>query len=462
MPEPFVREISEQSVASLNSRDQNAQAVGLYSGEIITNNDPQQMGRCRTLIHGIDEEGLGIENYRWTPVLSSLTGVQVDAPMGPAKEKTSGITSYGKFEIPKVGSIVMIMFLGGRLSNPIIMGCLYPNDLISGLPGGNRGKNEADENQTSNNITRLKDRLDLAFGTSDSTVKDTRGYEVTARAPGERTGIPDVLESNQKNGGIVSDRGRFGYPQATGYDTSDSDGPDVEPMMYSYTTPGQNMILMNDDPDNFRIRFRTLSGNQVILDDTNQRIYISTSQGNSYIELDEDGHIDIFADHRISIHSTQDINMKSDKQINIEGTQGVNIKSDKDIKVGSGGSFSLKADTSIYLNSTENYHVDAAAVFVESTTGDLNLRAAGDLLETATLIHMNGPPAVQADPAGVANSVNRIPLHESNDWRSISQGGIRSDAVADAHLDKVAIGDAYTNKGEGGKTGLDRPDNWRK
>jgi len=108
-------------VNDLNRKDFNAQVNGLYTGVVLTNNDPQQMGRCRVQIHGIDEEGLDIQNYRWTPILTSLAGVQVNVPIGPEKEDATGITSYGKFEIPKVGSVVLIMFIGGRLSNPVII-----------------------------------------------------------------------------------------------------------------------------------------------------------------------------------------------------------------------------------------------------------------------------------------------------------------------------------------------------
>ena len=452
-------EVFEDHISDLNTRDANSRAIGLYTGEIIANNDPQQMGRCRVLIHGIDEEELEIKNYRWTPVLSSLMGVQVDSPMGPNKDETTGITSYGKFEIPKVGSIALIMFIGGRLSNPIILGSIIPNDLISGLPGGNRGKNEFDENGNNNNITRLKTRLDTAFGSTDSVTKDTRGFEVTARAPGERTGVPDVTDVNRRTGDITQDRAKSGYPKTLAF--TPQEGPNNEPMMYSYTTPAQNTFLLNDDPDNFRIRLRTLSGNQVILDDTNERIYISTGRGNSYIEMDEDGHIEIYSAHRISVHGEQDINIKSDKQVNIEGTQGINLKSSKDINLQTSTSISQKAGKSIYINAGINYHVDAAAVFVEATTGDLNLRATGDLLGTATSIHLNGPPAVIAEPAGIANSVNRIPLHESNDWRAISSTGVRSDTVSDAHDDKQ-VSATYTDKSQGGKISIPRLANWRK
>lgn len=474
---PRINEIFEEQIIDLNLKDTNSRATGLYTGEVLANNDPQQMHRCRVQIHGIDEGGLEMINYRWVPSLASLAGVQQDAPMGPAKDITPGFTSYGTFGAPKIGSIVLIMFIGGRLSNPIIVGSLYPNDLITGLPGGNRGKNEFGES-SDNDITRLVQRLNQAFGTADSVTKDTRGFEVTARAPGERTGAPDVRDNNRKTGNISGDRLRSGYPEVLGFEPTE--GPDNEPMMYSYTTPGQNMLLMNDDPDNFKIRIKTLSGNQVILDDTNERIYISTSRGNNYIEMDEDGHIDIYASHRVSIHSEQDINIKSDKQVNIEGSQGINLKSGKDINIQTSTSICQKAGQNIYINPADNCHIKAGSDifinaaanchidsgisnFIEANGGTNNIRSTGDTIITADAIQLNGPPATAASPgssAGPANSVNRSPLQESNTWRAISAIGIRSDAVSSAHSDKSNVS-VYENAAQGGKNSINRLDNWR-
>jgi phage gp45-like len=526
----------QKNIRELNAPDPNAMASNLYIGVVVSINDPQQQGRVKVYIHGIHDPGRSKEYYVWAPVAQHLAGALDGINMGPEKELVSGITSYGTFSVPRPGTSVLVLFAYGRLSNPIVIGCLHHNNMMSGLPGGDRGQNEATgQGDRRQNITRLVNRLTEAFGAADSVVKATRGYEVTAATNTPNSNAtaenPDVPKELRKDGTIEDDRNKSGYPQGNTngrgpeYRIPASEAPDTQiPMMYSWTTPAQNTILMNDDPDNFRIRLRTLSGNQIIFDDTNQRIYLSTGRGENYIEMDEDGHIDIFANHRINIHSAQDINIKSDKQLNMEGAEGINLKSNKDIKIDSGASISEKATTSIYqgaganihqnagtdifhsagtdihqnagtdihmtaggdvnadagadvlISAGTNIHNDAGDSFLATAASSMHLRTESDnmLLTTTSpgVIHLNGPPATAADSAVAAtaasspvaaNSPNRIPLKETSDWRSITKApeGRRTDSVNLAHQDKSTT-DPYSNRTEGGKKSISRPLNWRK
>jgi len=472
------------------------------------------MKRCRVRILAIDEGGLEIEKYRWVPIMVDMAGLQENAPMGPEKQVTPGFTSYGRFGMPKVGARVLVAFIGGRLSNPVIIGMFPPHDMISGLPGGNQGKNEKSDNPPQD-ITRTKTRMDQAFGGSDTVVKATRGFEVTGRAPGYtsdpfgvdaggtgRTGPADVDDGNKKTGTVTSDRSRFGYPAATGTrPTPANPTDDLEPMMYSYTTPGQHTLLMNDDPDNCRIRLRTVSGNQLILDDTNQRIYLSVGTGNAYLEFDEDGHVDLYLSRRLSIHTEEDINIKSDKQVNIEGVEGVNIKGGKDVKISSSESVDVKAGKSVYTEAGQDIHEKAGRNHFtlagqtihqgsrdsfQETVRDLHMKAGGNTFYDATgSMDVQGRKGVRIDPGiGIvdlgngaapasgsqdaqgsieANSVNREPKHESNDWRQISPApaATRTDSASNAHKDKSPV-NVYDVKAQGGKQSIQRPLNWRK
>lgn len=450
---------------------------GLYIGSVLANNDPHQMGRCRVQIHGIDEAGQAIEKYRWVPSMSAFSGVQIDALMGANKDTSTGFSSYGSFGVHKIGAVVVVQFIGGHISNPIIMGVLPPNDMISGLPAGNKAQNETTD-APPQDILPTKTNLDTAFGSSDSDVKSTRGYEVTGRAAGERTGIPDVIKENLKDGDAKADREKSGYPKSI--NTVPQEGAENEPMMYSFTTPNQHTVLMNDDPDNCRVRIRTVGGNQVILDDTNERIYISTQDGANFIEMDADGHIDIFAKSRISIHSETDINLKADKQVNIEGIEGVNIVSTKDIKLSTDASTNIKSGKSAYIDSGEDVHIKSGGDtnigagggvsakgggdVVLDAGGDIGAKAGGNLVGKGSQVQFNGPPpasSTAAKPAIPANPVNRNPNHESDDWRSIDPKGKRSDAVNPAHDDQ-AITKPYESDKEGGLKSRKRSENWRK
>jgi len=468
-------EAYKENLKEVNKSDNDVN--GLYLGLVLANNDPQQMERVRTFIYGIDEPGLPMEKYRWIPTIKGLTGNQINAKFGPAKDATDGVTSYGIMGAHRVGTIVCVLFIGGMLSNPVIIGALPSNDLITGLPGGNKGQNENGKSGPSD-IQPTKANIDKAFGVSDSDVKDTRGYEVTGRAPGERGGTPDVTDGNRKTGDIQGDRSKYGYPKSV--NETPVEGFPNEPMMFSYTTPGQHTVLMNDDPDNCRVRIRTVSGNQIILDDTNERIYISSAEGSNFIEMDIDGTIDIYAANRVSIHSENDINIKSDKQVNIEGTAGINLKSSEDINVSTDTSINMNASDANYFTSGKDTHIKAGGninaqsskdISIKSGTNavidagaDIGLKASGNLVGKGTQVQFNGPSpatAKAAKSAIKANPVNREPKHESVDWRAISATGKRSDAVNPAHKDQ-SEDNPYSNRKEGGKTSRKRPNNWRK
>lgn len=464
----------EKQEAALN--EQPNRVDSLYVGLVLANNDPHQMGRVRVLVYGLDEQGWEVEKYRWVPTMQALMGVQIDALLGPAREMTKGYTAYGNFGIPKIGTIVCLLFIGGEISNPVIVGSLPPNDMISGLPAGNLAKNEVTD-ESPQDILPIKTNMDTAFGGSDTDVKATRGFEVTARAAGSRAGAPDVPFEIRKDGDVKDDRNKSGYPKSS---EAVSVGFDNEPTMYSFTSPGQHTVLMNDDPDNCRIRIRTVSGNQIILDDTNERIYISTSLGNNYIEMDADGTIDIYSANRINLHSAFDINIKSDKQVNIEGVEGINLKSTKDIKISTDTSTNIKSGKSTYITSGDDMHIKSGGdnsfesgkktnilssdTFAVTSSSDIGLTASGSLIGKGSTVDLNGsspPKAVKANPAISANPVNREPQHESDDWRSIDDTGKRSDAAESSHNDQTDE-NPYGSIKEGGEKSKTRLDNWRK
>lgn len=469
-------EAYKQQLRDLNDPDSATGVYGLYMGLVLANNDPHQMERVRVLIYGIDEQGLDLPQYRWVQTMKHLTGIQIDTAFGADDEITEGLTSYGQTGTHKIGAVVCIQFLGGLISNPIIVGSLPQQDLISSLPGGNQGKNEIAE-ERGEDIKPTKPNMDIAFGDSDTEIKATRGYEVTARAPGSRAGAPDIEADFRKDGDAITDRDKFGYPASR---EPTPQGYDNEPHMFSFTSPGQHTILMNDDKDNCRVRVRTVAGNQVILDDTNDRIYISTAHGKSYIEMDVDGHIDVYSAARVSIHSEADINLKSDKQVNIEGIEGINLKSDKDIKVQSGASLNFLAASSVYLSTGADAHFDIggnASLYTGAglsikcgdtlaikAKADVGIAAGGNIVAKGTKIDLNGgSPAspTTIEQAIGANSSNRVPMHESDDWRNISSTGARSDAAAKAHDDRTPV-DVYDSLVEGGLVSQRRRANWRK
>lgn len=74
----------------------------------------------------------------------------------------------------------------------------------------------------------------------------------------------------------------------------------------------------------FRIRTRT--GHQILLHNSEDLVYITNSQGTSWIELTSNGKIDVYSKDSISIHTENDLNVKAGRDINFEAGRNINIK----------------------------------------------------------------------------------------------------------------------------------------
>lgn len=74
----------------------------------------------------------------------------------------------------------------------------------------------------------------------------------------------------------------------------------------------------------FRIRTRT--GHQILLHNSEDLVYITNSQGTSWIELTSNGKIDVYSKDSVSVHTETDINLRADRDINIEAGRNINMK----------------------------------------------------------------------------------------------------------------------------------------
>ena len=106
-----------------------------------------------------------------------------------------------------------------------------------------------------------------------------------------------------------------------------------DPQTYSWTTPGFHSLSMQDNAENCRIRFRTTHGHQIIMDDTNERIYISTAGGKAWIEMDEAGNIDMYAERNISMHAGKDINFAADGVFRVQAAEGIHMSTEAEMRI---------------------------------------------------------------------------------------------------------------------------------
>lgn len=80
-------------------------------------------------------------------------------------------------------------------------------------------------------------------------------------------------------------------------------------------------------PFNEFMRFRTRTGHQMLMHNSEDLIYIANSKGTAWIELSSNGKIDVYASDSISMHTTGDFNFYTDRDFNLEAGRDINLKS---------------------------------------------------------------------------------------------------------------------------------------
>lgn len=411
-------------------------------GIVVDTNDPQQMGRVRAVCtQWGDSMNAYVEDLPWALYCTPFGGQTSVGTRGPGIQTSEGGIAYGMWAIPKVGAQVLVMCVDGDPNHRVYLGCVFDQFTPHTLPHGRFMYDDHPELEKRNGNMRpfgpytsrekaiqpLFDNLKYAFGN-----KDEPNYEWRTRAADVSVAGVSVDQLNHVYSKVADDRD-FSYDDwmsTQGYQLNRIDptatsatGKNLDSSVYSITSPGFHSISMDDRQENCRVRVRTTSGHQILLDDTNERIYIATAKGNNWIEMDQDGNIDIFTTNKLNIHANKDINLTSDESIRLQASKGIHMvagdeirmQAAADIHVKSAANIRLQAAASVFNQAGSEYNVLSGSDMKLTTSTQLNLLAGGNIVENGAQIHLNGQPsAASAKPANPKPAMwtNRVPDHE--------------------------------------------------
>jgi hypothetical protein len=354
-------------------------------GIVKNNSDLAQQGRLQVFLPSVDS-GNNIANLPWAIYVSPFGGTTANLKVGRSKSPISGATTYGFWAIPKVGAQVLCGFLEGDPSVRYWLGSVFLPEMNRTLPQSiEGGLTEIDDSGTYAQSSIAFQQANLVkAGLQPGTIhyKSRGGYERSVSYPKNK--------SRDK-------------PTTNGYGSKPLQGENSDSQTICLTSPGRHYFVMSDVDEYCRIRLKTTEGSQIIFDDTNERIYISTARGKNWVELDEgNGKIYLYSDSKISIRAKNDINLYSDENINIVANKRVNIKSQT-------RSVNLEANHDIRLLSNQ---------------GDLMLTASRDIQLKTT----NGPIAVAIAEKSYCSSGTLGWVHEWAEKGGSSTSSIRLDA----------------------------------
>lgn len=334
---------------------QNNTAYGVYSAKVMNNIDALKLNRVQVWIPAFGSEETDEDSWLTARPSSPFAGITPNN--GVTSDFDKAQKSYGMFApVPDIGSTVVIGFLDGRITEPVVLGSLFRDNMIHALPGiGNGRYKDENGNVTSGPVTE------------HNHLNATENIEERIRHR--------VLDDAIKKQGLSTDPYR-GFSSSTSQRESPS-------RVTGILTRGQQQFVLDDgdtDGNNRLIRLRTRNGAQLLLSDSCGFIYAISKDGQSWLELGNDGSVNIYGAQSISVHSGKDLNLVAQGAVNIEGND-VNIKS---------------RTSDIRMESKDDYHVTAGANLYHTAKKNANLLVTGNYKETAQKIDMNGPRADEA------------------------------------------------------------------
>ena len=342
--------------------------------------------------------------------------------------------SYGMWFVPPdPGTLVVVIFIGGDPRKGYWIGCVQDegmNFMVPGIAATEYAVSDtktddservpvAEYNKVANENTqdptkRQKPQHPLTtFLIEQGLIKDdTRGITTSSarrEVPSAVFGIstPGPVDKNGKRGKIgkaehlvdgafVSRLGGSTFVMDDGNDkfirkTAAGEGPPEYSDLLNGDTEGDPAI-----PHNELIRFRTRTGHQILLHNSEDLIYIGNSRGTSWIELSSDGKIDIYAEDSVSLHTKQDLNFYADRDINLQAGRNLNIKVAEEMHT------HIVKDNVLIVDENQRIHIkkDLESTVAGSshltTAKNTEIKSGVRHIETAGQIHMNGPTATTA------------------------------------------------------------------
>jgi hypothetical protein len=171
---------------------------------------------------------------------------------------------------------------------------------------------------------------------------------------------------------------------------------------------GGHTLVMDDGDlignDNL-VRIRTSKGHQITMSDDGNCFYICHANGQTWVELGQEGTLDVFSTNSINLrtegtinlHADEDINMFAGKKINMKSIDGTAIQSDGDLNVACKKTLSLFATTQLGIKSNGMLGIKGKLSSLES---------AGPLALKGLPIALNGAPGVPVStPKGITKTL---------------------------------------------------------
>lgn len=331
---------------SVNGQGDNYSGLtgSLTLGLVVNTDDPLEGGRLQVFCPALNDNPKKVMHLPWAAYISpfggSINNKNFARGTGDGESGSDGAVHYGFWAVPELGSHVLVGCIDGDPRRRFFVGSLPEHQETHTQFNGRfdwAGDGTPDGPLTSSKkpIQPIYDNWTQAFVDRTSREWKTRGadYQVSVNSK-DGNGSPSTLRgddyldetfegmsAHEKDDWVKEVMG------ANGYDWSGfkSVGPFKSSRVYGMSTPGFHSFSMDDRPFNSRVKLRTATGHMILMDDTNERIYVMTNKGKNWVEMDSNGNIDVFSENRVSIASAGDINLTTQGTLRMHAAESIHM-----------------------------------------------------------------------------------------------------------------------------------------
>ena len=305
---------------------------GPYEAVVMKHVEGNRMGQLEVYIPALS--GITPELSNTIPVSYASpfygTTYGTDTQKNPDDAYLSG-QSYGMWMVPPdIGCKVLVTFAGGDIGRGYWFACIYDSTSHHMVPGLGRAVGGKDKTLTPNSQVPVDGSSNLPvveYSTKSSTAFQTDGIENTPRHPHEYQAsilIKQGLDKDKIRGAISSSSLRESPSNVYGISTPGrkiTAGDQVAGKSQAvFARKGGHQFVMDDgasDGTDQLIRLRTGGGHQILMNDTEQVLYIASASGNHWMEFSNNGQINVYSIGGFNLRTGGVMNLHSDVSLNM-------------------------------------------------------------------------------------------------------------------------------------------------
>jgi len=353
---------------------------------------------------------------------------------------------------PDLGTTVLCVFADGKNAEGYYFACVPDTFMLQAVPESTKNADgeaggEFNDNPNGEHSSKKVDNFRKEPRPTDFF---TQGYLIQQGLDADSVrGINNsgyMRESPSELIGISS-KGRRITAQGTDFLTTYSEqvkNPDtadknvIDGLLGPNRRKGHSVTLDDGDIDgnSNQVRLRTSSGHQLLLNDSEGVIYVGNSTGSVWIELSNNGTMDVYAQDSINFRSTN-INFHADQNIKFHSKGYTQIVSEKQLALEGKQELTAFSEGEIGINGKKNLHLHSSSEIFATSTGASYYNAGGNISVAGAMVLLQGPrtQAKQAkkitagqkedttyDPASnqfildeeqmLSTSIDRLTMHE--------------------------------------------------